>query len=126
MLQRQLMKQPKPKILLFLRFVVNTLTFFLAGNSLHHFYGNSEKDFWFYLVAVAGFLVYGVLMYGVFLEYNRIRGGSKGSESVNPVKEADVYIAYGRKEQAIAVLQKALKSDPNNSTIRAKLESLEK
>lgn len=99
---------------------------FLMGDALHDAYRNSEKDFQFYLLAGAGFFVYGLLMYAAFLEYNRTRGGNKGSASVNPVKEADVYIAYGRKEQAIAVLQEALKCDPDNSTIRAKLESLEK
>ena len=115
-----------PKILLFLRAIANTIILFTLINSINGAYKDGGKDFWFYLIAAAGFLVYGLLMFGAFVEYNRVRSGNKGSASVNPISEADVYLAYGREEQAIEVLQEALKSDPDNSTVRAKLESLEK
>ena len=39
----------------------------------------------------------------------------------DPVTEADVYLAYGRVHQAEDVLQAALKEDPDNLAIRAKL-----
>ncbi len=44
------------------------------------------------------------------------------SEVANdPLTEADVYLAYGRVHQAEDVLQAALKNDPDNIAIRAKL-----
>jgi tetratricopeptide (TPR) repeat protein len=123
-LEIQVMKNQK--ILPFLRMITNTIILFTLMNSLNGAYKNSEKYFQFYLIAVSGIFVYGLLMYIEFLQYNRIKGGNKGSASVNPISEADVYLAYGRKEQAVAVLQEALRSDPNNSKILAKLESLQK
>jgi pilus assembly protein FimV len=45
-----------------------------------------------------------------------------GSDDVNdPVTEADVYLAYGRIQQAEDVLQAALQDDPENIAVRAKL-----
>jgi len=43
---------------------------------------------------------------------------------VDPVAEADVYLAYDRKEQAIEVLEQALASDPNQSPVVIKLLGL--
>lgn len=87
------MQKQKTKTLLFLRMIANTVILFTLMSSLNGAYKSGEKYFQFYLIAVGGFLVYGMLMYGAFLEYNRIRSGNKGSASVNPVSEADVYLA---------------------------------
>ena len=47
---------------------------------------------------------------------------SHASDDVNdPVTEADVYLAYGRIQQAEDVLQAALQDDPENVAIRSKL-----
>ena len=47
---------------------------------------------------------------------------SHASDDVNdPVTEADVYLAYGRIQQAEDVLQTALQDDPENVAIRSKL-----
>ena len=47
---------------------------------------------------------------------------SQASDDVNdPVTEADVYLAYGRIQQAEDVLQAALQDDPENVAIRSKL-----
>ncbi len=42
-------------------------------------------------------------------------------EAVDPIEEADMYISFGREEQAEDILQLALKSDPNRQAIRSKL-----
>jgi FimV-like protein len=43
---------------------------------------------------------------------------------VDPIAEADVYLAYDRKEQAIEVLDQALSKNPNQSTVVIKLLGL--
>jgi pilus assembly protein FimV len=45
-------------------------------------------------------------------------------ESVDPVAEADVYMAYGRDSQAEEILLEGLKSDPTRSAIHLKLLEL--
>jgi pilus assembly protein FimV len=42
-------------------------------------------------------------------------------DAVDPISEADMYISYGREEQAEDILRLALKSDPNRQAIRLKL-----
>jgi hypothetical protein len=42
----------------------------------------------------------------------------------NALAEAEVYIAYGRKEQAIQVLEKALHEDPSRADILARLNEI--
>ncbi|HEX8988444.1 MAG TPA: FimV/HubP family polar landmark protein [Rhodocyclaceae bacterium] len=44
-----------------------------------------------------------------------------GDEGVDPVAEADVYIAYGRDKQAEEILLEALKTDPTRAAIHVKL-----
>ena len=44
-----------------------------------------------------------------------------GDEGVDPVAEADVYMAYGRDTQAEEILLEALKTDPTRHTIHLKL-----
>ena len=59
---------------------------------------------------------------GTFAEDKRDALQEASSEVANdPVTEADVYLAYGRVHQAEDVLQAALKEDPDNIAIRAKL-----
>lgn len=43
---------------------------------------------------------------------------------IDPVTEADVYLAYDRKEQAINVLEQALEKDPNQNMVVMKLLTL--
>ena len=47
--------------------------------------------------------------------------GAAGDEGVDPVAEADVYIAYGRDTQAEEILLEALKTDPTRCAIHLKL-----
>lgn len=46
---------------------------------------------------------------------------AEGDEGVDPVAEADVYIAYGRDTQAEEILLEALKTDPTRTAIHVKL-----
>jgi hypothetical protein len=46
-------------------------------------------------------------------------------KTINPIAEANVYLAYGRKEQAVNVLKNALAMDPNNEEVLAKLREIE-
>jgi len=48
-------------------------------------------------------------------------GGDVHSTEVDPIAEADVYIAYGREAQAEEILKEALKRQPERQAIRAKL-----
>jgi len=47
--------------------------------------------------------------------------GDVHSTEVDPIAEADVYIAYGREAQAEEILREALKRQPERQAIRAKL-----
>ena len=59
---------------------------------------------------------------GEFGEVSSAETASHASDDMNdPVTEADVYLAYGRIQQAEDVLQAALQDDPENVAIRAKL-----
>lgn len=52
------------------------------------------------------------------------RGGAAAAidtEEVDPIAEADVYMAYGRDTQAEEILKEALAKDPSRQAIRAKL-----
>ncbi|KHK51651.1 peptidoglycan-binding protein [Ralstonia sp. A12] len=48
-------------------------------------------------------------------------GGSNESNEVDPIAEADVYIAYGRDVQAEEILREALEQHPERQAIRLKL-----
>lgn len=48
-------------------------------------------------------------------------GGPVTTDDVDPVAEADVYIAYGRDTQAEEILKEALKKNPTHHNIRLKL-----
>jgi len=50
------------------------------------------------------------------------RGGP--DKPIDPIAEAEVYLAYGRRNQAEAILEEALKKDPGNSEIATKLQSV--
>jgi pilus assembly protein FimV len=47
--------------------------------------------------------------------------GAIDTDEVDPVAEADVYMAYGRDAQAEEILKEALQKDPNRQTVRVKL-----
>jgi pilus assembly protein FimV len=48
-------------------------------------------------------------------------GAAIDTEDVDPIAEADVYMAYGRDTQAEEILKEALTKDPSRQPIRAKL-----
>ncbi len=47
--------------------------------------------------------------------------GQIDTDEVDPVAEADVYMAYGRDAQAEEILKEALQKDPNRQAVRVKL-----
>ena len=47
--------------------------------------------------------------------------GEMGADEVDPIAEADVYMAYGRDAQAEEILKEALQKDPNRAAVHAKL-----
>jgi len=47
--------------------------------------------------------------------------GGGESDEVDPIAEADVYMAYGRDAQAEEILKESLGKDPNRSAVHAKL-----
>jgi pilus assembly protein FimV len=47
--------------------------------------------------------------------------GTIDTDEVDPVAEADVYMAYGRDAQAEEILKEALQKDPNRQAVRVKL-----
>ncbi len=46
------------------------------------------------------------------------------TDEVDPIAEAEVYLAYGRKEQAIEILQEALHAKPAREDIRRKINEI--
>jgi Tfp pilus assembly protein FimV len=62
-----------------------------------------------------------------YLLFRRSADNTDSLESpVDPVAEAEVYLAYGRKKQAQMLLENALRSDPSRTDIEAKLRDLKK
>ncbi len=68
----------------------------------------------------AGLLIgLALVMFLVFL-----KSKSQGGSSADPLAEAEVYLAYGRKKQAIEILEKAKLEYPNRTDIQVKLDEL--
>ena len=57
--------------------------------------------------------------------YNRMSifssNESRSKSGADPLAEAEVYLAYGRKERAIAILEAASQSNPTREDIRKRL-----
>ena len=62
----------------------------------------------------------------LFLIYRvvKLRDLAGPGREADPIAEADVYLAYGRKSQAISILEKAESTYPNRADIRKKLNEL--
>ncbi|HEX4326223.1 MAG TPA: FimV/HubP family polar landmark protein [Burkholderiales bacterium] len=54
-------------------------------------------------------------------DFSQVGPGAIDADEVDPVAEADVYMAYGRDAQAEEILKEALVKDPNRQTVRMKL-----
>ena len=54
-------------------------------------------------------------------DFSQIGTSQIDADEVDPVAEADVYMAYGRDQQAEEILKEALSKDPNRQTVRMKL-----
>jgi hypothetical protein len=63
-------------------------------------------------------VVFGGLVYLILIR--------KSSPRVDdPIAEADVYLAYGRKNQAIEILEASLKQNPEQPEVVTKLKTLQ-
>ena len=71
-----------------------------------------------YVLLFAGL---GLLLVTFFIYF---KSKSQGGSSADPLAEAEVYVAYGRKKQAIEILEKANLENPNRTDIQAKLDEL--
>lgn len=60
--------------------------------------------------------------------HKRVSASSSGQTdtdtTVDPIAEAEVYLAYGRKKQAIEILEEALRAKPTQEDIRKKLNEI--
>jgi len=54
-------------------------------------------------------------------DFSQVSSGSIDADEVDPVAEADVYMAYGRDAQAEEILKEALQKDPARHAVRTKL-----
>ena len=54
-------------------------------------------------------------------DFSAVGSSTVDTDEVDPVAEADVYMAYGRDAQAEEILKEALEKDPNRHTVRLKL-----
>jgi type IV secretory pathway TrbF-like protein len=88
-------------------------------NGYNAFYGRIMNDAQNWIL-----IAFGVLIAGYFL-IRKTTGNANGLKSTSdPLAEAEVYLAYGRKQQAQEVLENALQLDPSRTDIEAKLRDL--
>lgn len=73
-------------------------------------------------------IIGGVIALALYLMTGRAANGRGANQSSNsladPLAEAEVLLVYGRKKQAMALLEKALQSHPARADIAAKLQEL--
>lgn len=79
----------------------------------------NSTQFWLLL---AGAII--VIGYGLLRSRSTTNVGQKAP--ADPLAEAEVYLAYGRKEQALELLEKALRENPSRADIEAKLRDLKR
>lgn len=46
------------------------------------------------------------------------------AKPVDPIAEAEVYLAYGRRDQAIAILESALRTNPQDYALQRRLSEI--
>ena len=80
--------------------------------------------FFFFVIALLAFIFYEVLPRVKNAKNIKSELNAGGKQKVNAIAEAEVYLAYGRKAQAIEVLEQALAKEPNNFEIINKLNEL--
>ena len=49
---------------------------------------------------------------------------ASGNYEIDPISEAEVYLAYGNREQAVALLKKAAEDHPERQDIRDKIDQI--
>jgi predicted Zn-dependent protease len=79
-----------------------------------------------FLPSAIGVLVALACLVALLLIRRRISKPNSKNRNVDPLAEAEVYLAYGRKKEAIQLLRAGLANHPNRTDIAAKLSKLEK
>lgn len=76
---------------------------------------------------IGGTVILAAMLLGLVMLRRSARGeraGASGQGAPDPLKEAEVFISFGRKAQALAILQKALQENPSRADIQEKLQQL--
>jgi hypothetical protein len=76
------------------------------------------------LLPAIGLSVALICLLGLALLRRRSSSGKSSGGAPDPLAEAEVYLAYGKKQEALAILQRAAAADPSRKDIAAKLSSL--
>jgi hypothetical protein len=61
-----------------------------------------------------------------YIHYCIVKKSKNKVITPDPLDEVEIYLAYGRKENAISILEKALREKPNRKDIETKLLQLKK
>ena len=69
-------------------------------------------------------VVLGLIALTVIIIYRLINRGGKGNNNLNPLDEAEVYIAFGRNKKAKKILEKYLFNNPSNKRALSLLSRL--
>jgi|GEM_PF-2684318 len=65
-----------------------------------------------------------VLALGLFLINGGLTRKPNENATSDPLAEAEVYVAYGRKKQALSILEEALQKDPSRTDILERIRAL--
>lgn len=70
-------------------------------------------------------IIIGLIAVGVILALRNRSDGPRVSGS-NPLEEAEIYLSYGRKREASELLERHLRTNPDDAKARALLRSISK
>ncbi len=65
-----------------------------------------------------------IIVIAVVILFVYLKSKNQDASPVDPIAEAEVYLAYGRKSQAIDILEKAKLAYPDRADIQAKLNEI--
>lgn len=69
-------------------------------------------------------MIGGAILFAVFVMVLMQSRASSSTGEADPIAEAEVYIAYGRVQQAIEILEEGVKLAPDREDIANKLKEL--
>jgi hypothetical protein len=78
------------------------------------------------LLPAIGLAVALICLLALFLVRRRSSAARPTGQTPDPLAEAEVYLAYGKKKEALETLEKAASSDPSRADIATKLAQLKR